>query len=251
MKIHQIIQEAPFTDEQEKSFIDTMNTTDWKYQSDEIAKINPSIYKLGSGIYSTVYGSDSSENVLKIAHDDKGAIAYLSWCIRNQKNPHVPKILSMHKEKNGRYLYAKLEKLVNAYSDDLSTKNAFALLYLYTNLTRTVSTNKAAKLICVDTLNKTYGIPEEDLREFAEARSLYVERSALLEIFRKYPDVYDKIRNQWLTDPFTQVFRFIAKTRNSDKVFLDFHFEPIEKFHNIMKRASTGDLVVTDPLGGR
>lgn len=56
------------------------------------------VENLGSGCYGCVYQHPTLPNVVAKIYDyDDAYDHYINWCTKNQKNPYVPKIYSIHK----------------------------------------------------------------------------------------------------------------------------------------------------------
>lgn len=254
MKIHQIIQEAPFTDEQEAKFLNSMNDEDWHSSvkwRDNIQDIRPDIHKIGGGAYANVFGTDKDDTVLKIAGNDKGAIAYISWCIRNQKNPHVPKILKMVKSPNKTFLYVRMERLKMPTGKILTLETIPALMYVASRFDERCIDLDVIRQFIYPALMSIYYIPYHDVGKYEDAER-WNKQEVLNNILLNNPSVLSKLQKEWSKDPLTQVFRFVNKARKSTKVFKDFRISAEGyDMHNIMQRPSTGELVVTDPLAGR
>lgn len=79
---------------------------------------------LGSGCYGCVYRHPTLPNVVAKMYDDDDAYDhYVNWCMKNQKNPYVPKIYSIHKcEKFTIVFLERLKEISLRTYMDLETK---------------------------------------------------------------------------------------------------------------------------------
>lgn len=78
------------------------------------------VKNLGSGCYGCVYQHPTLPNVVAKIYDyDDAYDHYINWCTKNQKNPYVPKIYSIHKcEKFTIVFLEKLEEVsLDLYED--------------------------------------------------------------------------------------------------------------------------------------
>lgn len=68
-------------------------------------------YVIGTGLYSSVLSRPNLDYVVKIFSNDPGYEKYLSYIIKYQNNPHVPKMRGKIISVNPRFKVVRLEKL--------------------------------------------------------------------------------------------------------------------------------------------
>jgi hypothetical protein len=259
MKIKEILQEAPLTDVGEKQFIDQMKGNNYGSNSKvELKKIDKNINQIGSGAFANVYGKKDSDTVIKIARWDGGAVKYLRWCLKNQANPHVPKLLGLHVSPDKNFLYARMEKLVPADGRkyNWSVKDIPFLTYLKSQSPSTVSPNMNATIS--NLLSTAYGYPEYKPKKPSGDTHSYIHHlntisggKRFIEFLNTLPEAASEIKQSWRQDPMVKTLHYalnVLKKAVADD--LDIEIRRRSTMHNIMMRPNTGELVVTDPVAG-
>ena len=105
MHLKEILNEAPFTDKQEERFLnalrqDVKKRGEWPPESkigQMVRKVSPPARKVGSGMFSDVYGRNRSSVVIKLTNEeDPMALKFLRYA-KKHNNPHLPKVFSLQK----------------------------------------------------------------------------------------------------------------------------------------------------------
>jgi hypothetical protein len=168
------------------------------------------IQKLGGGAFSQVFQHPEYGNVVVKVYTDKDAVyrKYVSWCLKNQSNPYVPKIVEQVKYKSP------------------ETGEKYNIIFL--QKMTPIKTHKKVLLLLARAMN---------VDEFDE-----VDLDDVYEIGagsgKKFYDLMNQLVTNKDADPdFVKVWKFIASF-GADK--LDLHPE------NVMLR--DGHLVLTDPV---
>lgn len=265
MKIKEILQEAPLDATQEEDFLSAMKQSGYRRPFDALKAIDSRIGQLDSGAYADIYSLPSSEphdspgsdTVIKIARNDDGAIKYLTWCRRNQSNPHVPKLLGLHVSPDKKFLYARMEKLkpVTGKEYKWSSKDIPFLTYLKSQSLDTVRIDMND---IISKLLSRYGYSEYrhgamgDIHSYTYHLDKISSRKKFNEFLNTIPEAASEIKQSWRTDPMVKALHYalnVLKRIDPDNN-LDIEVRYYGIMHNIMQRPKTGELVVTDPLAG-
>lgn len=225
MKIKELIFEAPLAGSQEERLRrDIERSKDYRIGAirDLIKKISPEARVLDGGTFGTVFhrvgnkpNKEADSKVIKIAFNDRFTLRYLRWCLKNQNNPHVPKIymLFSNTRKDQEFLYVSMEKLAPIDATfKWGIEHIPFLTYLY-YAERTVPSSLIVKIMGGQT-------PIDYIMN---------DRS---------------VRESWDTDPAVQVLKAAGKISNDR-----FDITVGERStSNVMHRPGTNTIVITDPV---
>lgn len=250
MKIRELLEsfidETPLDDQQE---VDYLARIDKQLSSknpnrdafkDELSAIDPDVGVVGTGSWADVYGKTGSDQIIKVALGDTGAMSYLRWATQHQDNPHVPKI---HKMVNvGRNVYARMERLVPAERNiaELTPYEIEWLVYLATvhYVAVPASCYQVVKDYYVNNVpNGAYAIkPKRTLQPTA---SIIADSMAV-------PGVKPYFNRVWAGNGLVEVINACIDSGQA----LDIAMYDDGSMLNVMQRPGTGELVITDPLYG-
>lgn len=241
MKVKDIVTEAPFNPKQEKEFLSKLRSAEqedgWPDQSviaGLIQQIEPRATEIGSGMFGYVYGKPKGKSVIKTAHNDPDALRYLRWCLKNQSNPHVPKIYSIYTAKTGpkqpyHSFYVRMESLADIPQNFSWGEEHLPFLTLI---------DAEGGEVPGPVYAKAFGF-----RRYEE----WQEMAALSDYFdndKDYRQFVVDMRRAWKTNPLTQPLMAARKISGA----LDIGFGTDEIFQNAMMRPSTKEIVITDPV---